>query len=128
MVAHILKINGIVEMLAGLVLIFSPNILLMQENIELAAVSLSKLYGILAFFFGLISYLFSTQFEYNQVYKRIILSIITFHFVISLYLYGLFSQGLLGHPGAVIVHFVVAVAFIVLYFREMTLFDNKSSD
>ena len=125
---NILKINGVVEMLAGLVLIFSPNILLMQENIDLSAVSLAKLYGILAFFFGLISFLLARTFEYSLLYKHILLSVIAFHFVVSLYLYGLYGQGILSHPGAVVVHFLLAAIFLFLYFREMTLFDNNRGE
>lgn len=122
---YILKINGIVELLAGLLIVFNPNWLLLQESIELSALSLAKLYGILAFFFGLISYLLSTEFVFNPLYKRIILAVITFHLLVSLYLYGLYGQGVLTHIGAAAFHLFLAVLFLVLYFKEMTLFDKK---
>jgi len=121
---HILTINGIVELLAGLVLVFNPNWLLMQKNIDLSAASLAKLYGILAFFFGLISYLLSHEFAFTQMYKRIILAVITFHLLVSLYLYGLYNQGVLSFIGAAVFHLIIAVLFLMMYYREMTSFDK----
>ncbi len=122
----ILKINGIIELLAGLALIFNPNWLLMQKNIDIATVSLAKLYGILAFFFGLVSYLLSNEFAFTQLFKRIILAVITFHMLVSLYLYGLYTQGVLTFIGAAAFHLIIAVSFLMMYYKDMTLFDKNN--
>ena len=75
----ILQINAIIELLAGFVLLFNPHLLLNHTNPNIQGIVIAKLYGILAFFFGLVCFILSKHFDYNQLYKQIILSIITFH-------------------------------------------------
>jgi len=118
----ILQINAIIELLAGFVLLFNPHLLLNHTNPNIQGIVIAKLYGILAFFFGLVCFILSKHFDYNQLYKQIILSIITFHFVVGLYMYGVYNQHVTPHPGAAILHVGLALIFMIIYLKKLEKF------
>ncbi|MBK8517513.1 MAG: hypothetical protein IPL55_14855 [Saprospiraceae bacterium] len=118
----ILQINAVIEILAGFVLLFNPQLLLYNANPELQGIAVAKLYGICAFCFGLITHIVSKQFVYNLMFKRIILVVITFHFVVALYFFSLYNQSITPHPGAAILHASLAGIFILIYLKNMQKF------
>ena len=69
----VLLIQAIIEMIAGVVLIFRPDLLLMSDGQVLETLIVAKLYGILALTFGVISLMISRVFEYNDTFKKIFL-------------------------------------------------------
>ncbi len=119
----ILRLNGILEALAGLVLLIKPEVLLMAEKSEAETLILAKLYGILAFFFGIISLVLATGVEYSLMMRRIVLAIIAFHFCVGLYMHGVFVQHITPHPGAAILHIGLAVVFLAMYMKEKSKFE-----
>jgi cell shape-determining protein MreD len=121
---NILLFHGVLESIAGFLLIFNPQWLLYHAP-ELQGVVIAKLYGIMIFGFGLISYLLSKSFEYNQMYKQICLVVISLHLIIGLYMYGVFQQGVTPHPGAAILHLTLAIIFLVIYLRNMQKFNYE---
>ncbi|MCE2790538.1 MAG: hypothetical protein LW630_11590 [Saprospiraceae bacterium] len=88
----ILRLNGILEALAGLVLLIKPEVLLMAEKSEAETLILAKLYGILAFFFGIISLVLATGVEYSLMMGELYLLSLPFIFVLActcmVYLYN----------------------------------------
>lgn len=116
----ILQINGIVEGLAGFLLIFDPQLLLYHPQPELHGVVIAKLYGILALCFGIVSYLVShIIIDHHPVFKKIILVIISFHLAVGLYMYGLYQQNITPHLGASGFHLILAIAFLGIYLKNI---------
>lgn len=120
----ILQIQAAVEIIGGFVLLFNPELLLSNNSPNLQALVVAKLYGITAFFIGIISYLISKSFEYNQTYKKIILSVIGFHLCLAFYMYGVYQQNLTPHLGAFGTHLVLAVGSLILYLKDFQKFES----
>lgn len=119
---YILLINAFLEGLAGFVLIMMPHLLIMDTGQAPQTVAVSRLYGMLALIFGIISYLLYTKFEFTRQYKLICLVIVAFHFAVSLYFNSLYRQGLTASPGAFVLHLSVAVLLVGIYLRGMHKF------
>jgi zinc transporter ZupT len=120
----ILQIHAAVEIIAGFVLLFNPELLLSSNSPNIQGLVVAKLYGIAAFFMGIISYLISKTFEYNQTYKKIVLSVIGFHLCIAFYMYGVYQQNLTPHLGAFGTHIAMAVGSLFLYLRDFQKFES----
>lgn len=120
----IIQIHAAIEILGGFVLLFNPELLLSNNSPNLQALVVAKLYGITAFFIGIISYLISKSFEYNQTYKKIILSVIGFHLCLAFYMYGVYQQNLTPHLGAFGTHLVLAVGSLILYLKDFQKFES----
>lgn len=115
----ILQIHASIEVLAGFLLLFMPQLLLLQDNPDIGVIALSKLYGIIAFSFGMMSFVLSKTFSYTKMYKQIILIIMVFHLVIGLYMYSLYDQHITPHPGASVLHLILAVTFVFIYLMNL---------
>lgn len=122
---NILLFHGLIESVAGFLLIFNPQWLLYHAQPELQGIVIAKLYGIMIFGFGLISYLLSKNFEYNLMYKQICLVVISLHLVIGLYMYGVYQQEVTPHPGASILHLALAIVFLVIYLQNIQKFNHE---
>jgi hypothetical protein len=120
----ILQIHAALEIIAGFVLLFNPELLLSNNSPNIQGLVVAKLYGIAAFFIGIISYLISKTFEYNQTYKKIVLSVIGFHLCIAFYMYGVYQQNLTPHLGAFGTHIAMAVGSLLLYLRDFQKFES----
>lgn len=120
----ILQIHAAVEILGGFVLLFNPEFLLYNNSPNIQGLAVAKLYGIAAFFIGVISYLISQSFEYNQTYKKIILSVIGFHLCLAFYMYGVYQQNLTPHLGAFGTHLALAVGSLLLYLKDFQKFES----
>ena len=116
---NILQINGLVEGISGFLLIFSPQWLLQNPEPEIHSLSVSKLYGMLALVFGIISYLLAGEYTDNQMFKRIILAVIGFHFAVAMYMYGLFEQQITPNPGAFVLLLILALSFLGIYLKNI---------
>lgn len=121
---YILLVNALIEILGGFILIFNPQLLLSHANPELQGVVISKLYGIVIFGFGILTYILYKSFSYIKMYKQIILLIICIHFAIGLYMYGVYQQALTPHPGAAVTHIILAVAMMLVYLKNNHNFDH----
>lgn len=119
-----LRLHGMLESMAGLVLLFRPDVLLMAPTVEVQGLVLAKLYGILAFFFGICSLILQQAFAYNLLFKRLTLALITFHFCVGLYMHGLYTQHITPHAGAALLHLVIAVAGLLVFLRQSNQFDE----
>lgn len=120
----ILQVHAAVEILGGFVLLFNPDLLLNNGNPHIQALVVAKLYGIAAFFIGILSFLISKSFEYNQTYKKIILSIIGFHLCLAFYMYGVYQQDLTPHLGAFVTHLALAIGSLLFYLKDFQKFEQ----
>ncbi|MFZ1526270.1 MAG: hypothetical protein WAT22_15725 [Saprospiraceae bacterium] len=126
---NILFINGIIEGLAGFVLIFRPQMLLSNAQPEIQGVIVAKLYGVIALSFGIMSYLLSKIFHYHSdVFKKIVLIVIAFHFAVGMFMYGVYQQNITPHPGASVLHTVIAVVFLMIYLKNMHHFKVETDE
>jgi len=117
-----------VEILAGVVLSFRPELLLMNENPEMQGLVLAKIYGVLAFCFGLISHLLYKNYVPTKVFQHLALVITLFHFLISLQMYGAYNSDLTPHLGAFALHLLLALLFVFIYMRNLNSEDRMSSE
>lgn len=120
----ILQIHAAVEIIGGFILLFNPSFLLSNDSPHIQGLVVAKLYGITAFFIGIISFLISKSFEYNQTYKKIILSVIGFHLCLAFYMYGVYQQNMTPHLGAFGTHLVLAVGSLILYLKDFQKFES----
>lgn len=121
----ILQLNAGVEIIAGFILLFSPHLLLNHAEPNIQGIVVSKMYGILAFSFGIISFILNRHFEYSVLFKQIILTIIAFHFAVGLHMYGAYQQNVTPHIGAAALHISLAIIFILIYLKNMQKFNLK---
>lgn len=122
---YILLINGLVEVIGGFILIFNPQFLLSNASPELQGIVVAKLYGVMIFAFGMISFLLYKHFSYQELFKKIILIVISLHLVIGLYMYGVYQQGLTPHVGASATHLGLAIISMIIYLKNIQNFTNE---
>ncbi len=115
----ILLLQGIIEMIAGVVLIFKPDLLLMSEGQVMETLIVAKLYGILALTFGVISFLLCRVFEYNDTFKKIFLMIIFFHLMVAFQMYAAYNQGNTPNLVAFGLHMVLAFLLFGAYMKDI---------
>lgn len=118
MLKKLLLLHAAVEMIVGLLLLWDPSLVGFADGSHPETRHLAKLYGIVAFIFGVISYQLWRNFESNDMFRKIMLSIMAFHLMIGFYLFGLFRQGVLPVPAAAAYHLVMAVALGWFYMQE----------
>jgi hypothetical protein len=123
-IRQILLTQALVEGLAGVILVFRAELLLFDSGAGQYAIALAKLYGIAAFILGSLSYLMYKDFRYNEFYRKSTLLFVAFHFIVSLHMYSVYTSGLLSNPGAFGLHLIMAVLFVLSYFKEKQRFEN----
>lgn len=118
----IFQVNAAIELLAGFILIFNPALLLNHPSPDIQGILTAKLYGILAFCFGIITFILSKHFAYTQLYKQIALTIIAFHFAVGLHFYAVYTQKVTPHAVASALHLFMAIVFAIIFFRQSSKF------
>ncbi|MFT6335938.1 MAG: hypothetical protein ACI86M_002691 [Saprospiraceae bacterium] len=121
----ILLLQAIIEMVAGVVLIFRPDLLLMSEGQVLETLIVAKLYGILALTFGVVSFMLCRVFEYNDTFKKIILMIMFFHVMIAFQMYAAYNQATISNLGAFGLHMILAFLLFGAYMKEINRFPSQ---
>ncbi len=120
----ILLLQAIMEMIAGVIFVFRPDLILMTSGQGANTLLIAKLYALLAFTFGAICFFLHTIFEYNSIFKKIVMVIMAFHLMIALQLYSGFNQGLVLTIVPFGVHILLAVLFGIVYMREVNSFQE----
>ncbi len=117
----VLLVNAIVETGAGIVVVFSPALLMWgsAESPTYTSINLSKLYGIAAITIGIFSYLIYNFGESEKLIRFTALSIIGFHIAVGLHYYGLFVGSLNVHPGIFSTHLILAIIFTMVYLKNL---------
>jgi hypothetical protein len=121
-VKYIIIINAVLEGLAGIILLLRPEWLLLADTPQLHGIVVSKLYGVAALTMGIFSWIVSKNFEYTPMYKSFILMIILFHMMVGFQMYAVYEQGITRNPGAFILHLLLALAFGLVYLKNMQKF------
>ncbi len=123
----IFLINALLEMAAGIVLSLRPDLLLQHAAPELQGVVIARLYAILAFSFGLTSYVLFRNYKPSQMFRYLALIIMVFHLVVSFHMYGAFVSGVTPSNGAFILHLSIALLSLFFYLNDK-LPDNTEND
>lgn len=115
-------LHAIIEMVAGVLFVFRPDLILMTSGQDVSTLLLAKIYAILMFTFGAVCYFLYSIFEYNSVFKKVIMVIMAFHLMIALQMYSGFDQGLVLNLGPFGMHIILALLFGIGYMREVKSF------
>jgi hypothetical protein len=118
----LLLIHALIEMIAGVLFVFRPDMILMTSGQEANTLLMAKLYAILMFSFGAVCFFLYGIFEYTSVFKKVIMVIMAFHLMVALQMYSGFNQGLVLNPGPFGLHIVLASLFGIGYMRELNAF------
>lgn len=118
----LILIHAIIELIAGIIFVFRPDLILMTPGQELNALFLAKLYGTMMVCFGAICFFLYNLFEYSTIFKKIIMIIMAFHLMVALQMYSGFDQGLVYNLGPFGLHMILAVIFGFGYMREVNNF------
>jgi hypothetical protein len=124
---QIFQIHGLMYSIMGFLLIFNPQWLLYNPKPELQGIATAKLFGILAFSFGLLAFILSRSFTYTQAFKQIALVIIGYHFVVALFMYGLYSQNISFSLLPAVVHGAISIIFLIIYMNNMQKFPHDNA-
>ncbi len=118
----LLLLHAAIEMIAGVLFVFRPDLILMTSDQEVETLFLAKLYAILMFTFGGICFFLYTIFEYNTTFKKIIMILMAFHLMIALQMFTGFNQGFVSNSGPFGFHIVMASLFGIIYMKEINSF------
>lgn len=118
----LILVHAIIEMVAGVLFIFRPDLILMTSGQEVDTLFLAKLYAILMFTFGAVCFFLYTIFEYTTVFKKIIMILMAFHLMIALQMYSGYDQELVLNLGPFGLHLALALLFGVGYMKELNSF------
>lgn len=115
----ILLLNAIVEMTGGILVMLYPQIIFIDTPLDDLSFNLSKMYGILAAVFGLLSFLIYKHAQSRILIKYVCLSILAFHLFLCFHLYGIFKIKLIGHFGPAAFHLAIFIISGILYLRSL---------
>jgi len=118
----LLLLHAAIEMIAGVLFIFRPDLILMATGQDASTLLLAKLYAIMMFTFGAVCFFMYTIFEYTSVFKKIIMVIMAFHLMVALQMYSGYNQGLIPNLGPFGLHIGLATFFGIGYMKEINLF------
>ena len=121
----LILLHAVIEMIAGVLFVFRPDLILMTTGQDAATLLLAKLYAIIMFTFGAICFFLYRIFEYSDTFKKIIMIIMAFHLMIGLQMYTGFSQGLVLNLGPFGLHIILAALFGLFYMKEINLFSKE---
>jgi len=121
----LILIHAVLEMIAGVLFIFRPDLILMTMDQAANTLLLAKLYAIIMFAFGAVCFFIYNLFEYNSTFKKIIMVIMAFHLMVGLQMYSGFNQGLVTTLGPFGLHIILAAIFGIGYMREVNSFQEK---
>ena len=110
-------------MAAGIALIFNPDLFLMMDGQSEQTLIVAKMYGVLAFSFGAISFFIYKIFEFNESFKKMIMIFMAFHLMIALQMFAAYSQGNMPHLGAFGLHLILAALFFLGFMKEVKAFN-----
>lgn len=111
---YALLLSGIVEVLGGLVVYFSPILAFPSMSVEAA-----HMYGLAAMVIGLINIFAYKSFGANPIFKHIFLSMMFFHAAVSFIIYSA-PQGFISHKiGGILVHLSLFLVFTFTYLKDL---------
>jgi len=121
----LILLHAAIEMIAGVLFVFRPDWILMTSGQEVSTLFIAKMFGIIMFTFGGICFFLYNLFEYNNIFKKVIMLIMAYHLMIALQMYTGFNQDLVPNLGPFGVHIILAVLFGIGYMREINLFKSE---
>jgi hypothetical protein len=122
MIKQFFRLNTWVELLGGLVIILFPRIITFNVKMTTEALGLDYLVGVQACFIGLLMYLISKMEVTNIFYQRFSIGLCFYNIVTGCLTYFMFYNRISLTPMPALVHFIIAIIWVVLIFIE----NNKS--
>jgi hypothetical protein len=122
MIKQFFRLNTWVELLGGLVIILFPRIITFNVKMTTEALGLAYLVGVQACFIGLLMYLISKMEVTNIFYHRFSIGLCFYNIVTGCLTYFMFYNRISLTPMPALVHFIIAIIWVVLIFIE----NNKS--
>jgi len=109
-------IAGIIELIAGIFIFFSPASLI---NGQLETLSMVRMYGIAIIIIGIIALLAWRNYEANKFIRQLFVTIMGFQMCLCFYSHAMFRQGVFENLGATITHGVIFVCLLLLYLKDV---------
>jgi len=114
----IFLINALIEMAGGIVLSLRPDLLLMHSVPDIQGLATARLYAILAFCFGLSSYVWFMNYRPSKIFRHLALIVMIFHLVVSFHMYGAYVSGITPSNVAFILHLCIAILCLFFYLND----------
>ena len=107
--------QGLIETIAGICLILRPDLLFWNNNLDSISYNISKMYGIIAFCFGLLCIISYLHVNNIRATKLSALTCIGLNFFLSFHLWGLVQAKIAETLEASIFHLVVGIMMLSFY-------------
>lgn len=118
MLDRLYHVHTAIAIAFGLILLWKPQFLPFAEGNE-GALHVSKLYGIVLFVFGIMSYQLGKLSHDTEVFRKIYLALIALYMMTGLYLIALFRGAVLPNPLAGSVALIFAGLIVIAYMNEI---------
>ncbi|MBK6365440.1 MAG: hypothetical protein IPL63_11980 [Saprospiraceae bacterium] len=115
---YIFFINGMIQMIAGIVLFLKPGLLFTDVTNSVSTMVILKMYAILSMAFGGICLVIGKNGNEYNLLKSGALIIMMFHLIIAFQSYGAYIGGYLPNMGAFGFHLTTAIILTILFLRN----------
>lgn len=106
-------VSSIIELLGGLFVYFYPELVFSETHY------LSKLYGILAVFLGIITIFCFVHYSENTFFRKVFLTLMGFHAIIAFTCYSIPAESWHLQLSATLTHLGVFVFFVMTYLKDV---------
>ena len=113
-------INGFVEIIGGIAVLFYPSVLLYGASLTTESIAAAKLYSLAAMVIGGVSVIcFKMMGEVkHDLLKKTLLLFAVFHLLISFQLYGYYAIGVVTHFGPFVFHLILSIFLAWVYLDD----------
>ena len=122
----ILYFHALLEVIGGVLFYVAPQYILLSD-IDQSALFMTKIYGIMAVIFGLVSLEIARSWEHNGFNKRIFLIIMGLHLLIGFCCYGFYRADAISIGGTV-THIGLCLAMVAMYFVDLPKFEEEGAE
>jgi len=102
-------ISAIIELLAGVVLFFAPQLVPDLANGTVSHMAMARMYGAAALGLGIFAFQVWRNFENETMVKTFLSSFLIFHMTVFIGLLASFLAGVFANPAGALLHFVMAL-------------------
>lgn len=119
-------ISAIIELLAGLVLFFAPQLVPDLAQGTSSHLAMARMYGAAALGLGVFALQVWRNFDNETLVKTFLSSFLVFHLTVFIALLASFLAGVFANPGAALLHLILAV-FTAYYLFKTNLEDTPKA-
>ena len=111
-------ISAIVELLAGIVLFFAPQLVPDLAQSQGGFMAMGRMYGAAALGLGIFAFQVWRNIENETLVKTFLSSFLIFHLAVFIAIFASFLAGVFANPGAAMLHLVLAIFTANYYFKN----------